>query len=210
MSDPIFSMAAACDICDAEGRIRTTAGGYQECLHQPEDAARVPVSFGRALVERAGHDSYWVTVLDVFVPGVPQPQGNHRVSRAGYTYEANPKLKPWRDAVALVARRAWHGRPPLDQPVAVDVFFAMPRPKRPKFNRPATKPDADKLQRAIGDALETAGVVANDSRIVMWRSSKVYAGNNQPAGARIQVRPAPDEAPHTTAESTPQPEGARP
>lgn len=149
-------------------------------------------------------------VLDVFVPGVPQPQGNHRVSRAGYTYEANPKLKPWRDAVALIARRAWLGRAPLDQPVAVDVFFAMPRPKRPKFPRPATKPDADKLQRAIGDALETAGVVANDSRIVMWRSSKVYAGGDQPAGARIIVRPAPDEDPQNTAESTPKPEGAHP
>lgn len=149
-------------------------------------------------------------VLDVFVPGVPQPQGNHRVSRAGYTYEANPKLKPWRDAVVLIARRAWLGRPPLDQPVAVDVFFAMPRPKRPKFDRPATKPDADKLQRAIGDALETAGVVANDSRIVMWRSSKVYAGGHQPAGARIILRTAPDEDPQPTAESTPQPKGAHP
>lgn len=148
-------------------------------------------------------------VLDVFVPGVPQPQGNHRVSRAGYTYEANPKLKPWRDAVALVARRAWLGRPPLDQPVAVDVFFAMPRPKRPKFDRPATKPDADKLQRAIGDALETAGVVANDSRIVLWRVAKVYPGSNQPTGARIILRPAPTEDPDP-AESTPTTGGPRP
>ena len=148
-------------------------------------------------------------VLDVFVPGVPQPQGNHRVSRAGYTYEANPKLKPWRDAVAIVARRAWLGRPPLDEPVAVDVHFVMPKPRRPKFDRPATKPDADKLQRAIGDALETAGVVANDSRIVMWRVVKVYAERNQPAGARIILRPAPTEA-YDPAESTPTPGGPRP
>lgn len=148
-------------------------------------------------------------VLDVFVPGVPQPQGNHRVSRAGYTYEANPKLKPWRDAVALVARRAWLGRPPLDEPVAVDVHFAMPKPKRPKFTRPATKPDADKLQRAIGDALETAGVVTNDSRIVLWRVAKVYAGSNQPTGARIILRTAPTEDPEP-AESTPTTGGPRP
>ena len=148
-------------------------------------------------------------VLDVFVPGVPQPQGNHRVSRAGYTYEANPKLKPWRDAVAIVARRAWLGRTPLDEPVAVDVHFAMPKPRRPKFDRPATKPDADKLQRAIGDALETAGVVANDSRIVLWRVAKVYAERNQPAGARIILRPAPTEA-YDPAESTPTTGGPRP
>lgn len=70
MTDPILSKAAACNICDAEGRIRTTAGGYQECLHQPEDAARVPVSFGRATVERTRHDSYRVTLFDLQFDGL--------------------------------------------------------------------------------------------------------------------------------------------
>ena len=70
MTDPILSMAAACNICDAEGRIRTTAGGYQECLHRPEDTARVPVPLGRAEVERTGHDSYRVTLFDVRFDGL--------------------------------------------------------------------------------------------------------------------------------------------
>lgn len=70
MTDPMLSKAAACTICDAEGRIRTTAGGYQECLHRPEDAARVPVPLGRATVECTGHDSYWVTLFDVQFDGL--------------------------------------------------------------------------------------------------------------------------------------------
>lgn len=70
MTEPNLSMAATCGICDDKGRIRTTAGGYQECLHQPEDAARVPVPLGRATVECTGHDSYRVTLYEVQFDGL--------------------------------------------------------------------------------------------------------------------------------------------
>lgn len=70
MTEPNLSMAATCGICDAEGRIRTTDGSYQECLHRPEDAARVPVPLGRATVECTGHDSYRVTLFDVRFDGL--------------------------------------------------------------------------------------------------------------------------------------------
>lgn len=70
MTEPNLSMAATCGICDDKGRIRTTAGGYQECLHQPEDAARVPVPLGRASVERTGHDLYRVTLYDLQFDGL--------------------------------------------------------------------------------------------------------------------------------------------
>jgi Holliday junction resolvase RusA-like endonuclease len=55
---------------------------------------------------------------------------------------------------------------------------------------PATKPDLDKLQRAVGDALCPStgpGVLREDSRIVKWLSpEKVYAGTRGP-GVEITV-----------------------
>ena len=130
-------------------------------------------------------------VIRFFAPGVPQGQGNHRVSRAGRVYETNSRLSAWRDTVANVARmaRLKHRAEPLDEPVEVAVVFRMPRPKRPKFDEPAVPPDLDKLQRALGDALTTSGVIADDSRIVRWHPEKRYADRDHPAGATVAVWP---------------------
>lgn len=127
--------------------------------------------------------------VTIFVPGTPQPQGNHRVGRAGHIYDSNPKLEGWRRAVTLVARRAWLPRKPLDEPACVAIEFKMPRPKRPRFTHPAVKPDLDKLERAIGDALEAAGVLKNDSRIVHVTKEKVYAAPGELPGATITIAP---------------------
>ena len=67
----------------------------------------------------------------------------------------------------------YHGEP-LDLPLEVTAVFYLPRPKRPKFWAPATTPDCDKLQRALGDALTSAGVIKDDSRIVTWHATKAW------------------------------------
>lgn len=109
----------------------------------------------------------------------------------GRVIHDNTDLKRWMRTIELVARRAWNmrqHREPIDAPVVVEAVFYMPRPKRPRWSRPATKPDCDKLQRAIGDGLEVAGVVKNDSRIVEWyRPRKYYADPQHPMGARVKV-----------------------
>ena len=116
----------------------------------------------------------------IFIPGTPIPQGSKSVNRrTGHMFEANPSLKAWRGAMTghLVAwTGTWFGAwEPYDGPLLVDVTFHMPRPKRPKYSLPAVKPDADKLCRALGDAMTTSGLITDDARITTWHARKRYS-----------------------------------
>ncbi len=126
-------------------------------------------------------------LLDCFIPGVPVPKGSMRHVGKGRMIHDNPDLARWMRTILLVAGRLHRGKDPIDAPVAVDVTFWMPPPKRPRWRVPATKPDGDKLARALGDGLERAGVLANDSRITDWHVRKRYADKTHPAGARVTV-----------------------
>lgn len=132
------------------------------------------------------------------VAGVPAPQGSKTRTRWGGIREDNPATKPWRSAVAWEATAAMHGTQPLTGPLELAVTFYFPRPKshygtgknadRLKDTAPtwcATKPDTDKLIRAIGDAI-TGIVCRDDSQIVRVTAWKLYG---TPA-AEITVRPA--------------------
>lgn len=114
----------------------------------------------------------------IFIPGIPVPQGSKSVTRTGVMFEANRHLKPWRETMSN-ALTAWTGTffgawEPFDGPLLVDVTFWMPRPKRPKYSLPAVKPDADKLCRALGDAMTTSGLIHDDARITTWHARKRY------------------------------------
>ena len=61
------------------------------------------------------------------------------------------------------------------------------RPKKPRFNVPATPGDLDKYLRAIGDGIEQAGILKNDARITHWTATKHYATNTNPPGAHITI-----------------------
>lgn len=121
------------------------------------------------------------------VPGAPVPQGSKSVSRSGHMYEANKKLRPWREKIIQVAKMAHKGEP-LDCPVEVVAYFCVPKPKRPKFNFPATPADLDKYERALGDALTQAGVIKDDARIVHWDAWKVFHPDGW-EGVQVTVRP---------------------
>jgi|SRR5215831_5274172 len=119
--------------------------------------------------------------IEFSVPGIPIPQG----SKNAWGGEDNPHTKSWRETVA----RAAHGvveDGPLLGPVGVSVVFVFPRPKGHyrtgryadwlKDSAPSWhtgRPDLDKLQRAIGDALSGI-VLRDDSQIAAWRVSKRY------------------------------------
>lgn len=120
--------------------------------------------------------------MNVRVMGVPQPQG----SKNPWGGEANKNTRPWRGHVSQVVGEAWGETPILLGPVRVEVTFAFPRPKShfrtgknahllrddaPRFKQ--GKPDADKLQRAIGDSL-TGVVMRDDAQIVQWGVLKIY------------------------------------
>ena len=101
----------------------------------------------------------------------------------------SPKTEPWRQTVGYAARRAMRGQAMLTGPLDLNLLFFLPRPKSAPVSRalPETKPDLDKLCRAIGDALE--GIVfVNDSRIVRLAALKLYATEENPVGASISVK----------------------
>lgn len=114
--------------------------------------------------------------VELTIPGTPATQGSKRHVGGGRLIEMDKRLPAWRATVNLIARRELgHGFDPLDGPLSVQAVFYLPKPKRPKFQQPATPGDLDKYQRALGDALTLAGVIVDDARIVHWDARKTYA-----------------------------------
>jgi Holliday junction resolvase RusA-like endonuclease len=124
-------------------------------------------------------------------PG-PKPQGSHAVvplrkgkQIVGHTVIEAAELKRWRKKLAGIASAAAarsHWEVP-EGAVIVQAIFIFPWPKgMTKAKRKSlagvvksTAPDTDKLQRAIGDSLESAGVIRNDSQIAAWwMPCKIY------------------------------------
>lgn len=140
-------------------------------------------------------------MIEFTVLGVPAPQGSKVANRFGGFREANPATGPWRAAVAWsasieVTRRGMAGLPLLDGPLHVTARFYFPRPKShyrtgkhagelrpdaPVFH--SSKPDADKLARALGDSLSGV-LIRDDARIAEWSIVKLYG---EPARAEIRV-----------------------
>ena len=128
-------------------------------------------------------------MISFFIRGEPAPQGSKTAfvrGRRAVLVETSKKLPAWRKQIEDTARREYAGEP-IDQPVKVTVDFFMPKPQKPRFEWPATAPDLDKLQRAIGDGLEKGGVLRNDSRIVHWEAHKFYADTPDDMGAHITI-----------------------
>lgn len=139
-------------------------------------------------------------MLTFHVPGKPVPQGSKRWLPNGAMIEANPNLRPWRQAVTLyaVSELRKHGiSEPLDEPVLLSCEFTFARPKahygtgknsgRLKPNAPLfmpSVPDVDKLVRAVQDALTDARVWRDDAQVVTLQANKRY---DEQAGATITV-----------------------
>lgn len=130
--------------------------------------------------------------LVFYAAGIPAPQGSKRHVGGGRMIESSKKVAPWREDVRnsaelAAAEQGWEAP---EGPVAVDVTFWLPRPKsHPKTRRtwPTTKPDVDKLLRSTCDALTSAGVIADDARIVDLDAHKRYV---HPAALRHDHEPA--------------------
>ncbi len=145
--------------------------------------------------------------LSFTVAGVSQPKGSTKAFRARRSNRIivtndNPKCKAWERAIAQVAalEMAHAGIRPCDGPMAIDVSFYLPRPLKYQTNKYApldvphvTKPDADKLARAVKDAL-TGVVWVDDSQVTLLIARKRYcAAGDSPHAAIVicqQERPA--------------------
>jgi len=140
-----------------------------------------------------------MSVLRFEVPGTPAPQGSKRHVGDGRMVESSKDLPAWRDSLTIAARQAAvKHRVLFDEPVCVEVTFRCPMPRsRKKAVRDAgigpksTAPDLDKLQRALGDALEAGGLLTNDAVIARWVAEKVEVTGW--TGAAIRITPLSKE-----------------
>ena len=125
--------------------------------------------------------------LTLWVDGIPKPQGSKSIGPNGHMYEANRGWKPWRDK--LISALTMEGKHLPDGPVLVSLVFYFPKPQKPKFGSvlQAVTPDVDKCSRTVLDALESSGVVPNDSRVSALSATKRYS--DEGPGVMIQARP---------------------
>ena len=113
------------------------------------------------------------------VLGRALPQGSKNAFKSGnrvVLVEASKGLKPWRSVVALEAklkRDEVQDQSLIEGPVAVELLFQFVPGKTVKRKEMTTKPDVDKLSRAILDAL-TGVVWKDDSQVVELRARKQY------------------------------------
>lgn len=132
----------------------------------------------------------------------PEPQGSSRgfpIQRQngeiGVSITSdNPKLKPFRHAIAQTAMLAVDTRPfarkHIPVRLAIDCYFQKPAsvPKKRLF--PVVKPDADKLARSIFDAL-TGIVFVDDAQVIDCRIRKHYGTPEriEISAAIVEVQP---------------------
>lgn len=134
-------------------------------------------------------------MITIVVRGQPAPQGSKCHVGNGVMIESSKYVRTWRQDVVAAAIAARNGAPPLDGPLRAKIVFTLPKPRSaPKRKRsyPDRKPDLSKLLRSTEDALVTAGVIADDARIVEFdRLAKVFPGEDRDAldtpGALIHV-----------------------
>ena len=124
------------------------------------------------------------------VLGSPIPQGSMKAftpkgwKRPILTSD-NKKTKPWRQDVGQICLAELHGSPAgRGVPMRVMIAFYFERPKSVKsLAEKTTKPDIDKLARAVLDAI-TGIAFEDDSQVTELFVTKSY-GN--PARAEITV-----------------------
>jgi crossover junction endodeoxyribonuclease RusA len=129
--------------------------------------------------------------FETFVPGRPAAQGSKRHVGGGRLVEQSKAVAPWRTLVSWHVAQKWT-EGPLDGPVRVVLMFVMPRPSSTskRLTPPAVKrPDIDKMQRAILDAL-TAICWVDDSQVVDIHATKRLAEVDETPGCRIMVERA--------------------
>lgn len=123
-----------------------------------------------------------MTGLRIIAHGTPASQGSKKGfirDKKVVLVEMDDELPAWRAAVKAAAKLAagpsWAA---LDCAVKISGEIRIRKPRTTKFrDHPAGPKDLDKMQRAIGDALESAGILTNDARIVHWNIRKVWATN---------------------------------
>jgi Holliday junction resolvase RusA-like endonuclease len=129
-----------------------------------------------------------------FIEGVAAPQGSKRHVGNGRMVEMSKKLPQWRATVEWATRAHMQkvgGLKPFES-ARVTLGFNIVRP-RAHFNakgeifqrfadvKPTTRPDLDKLTRAVFDGLVNGGILEDDARVHTMIVTKRYVTPYLPA-----------------------------
>lgn len=129
------------------------------------------------------------------VAGLPVPQGSKKLVNRNTAYahiiDNNDKvLTPWRALVAHEANLATAlGGGMFDKktPIRLVLTFVLPRPaSAPKRRFPITRPDLDKMVRAVKDSL-TKVAYWDDSQVVELHAVKRFPRGEPWYGVHISV-----------------------
>lgn len=127
--------------------------------------------------------------FSLFIPGIPASKGSYRPITGRSRTTGKPvtrlipmdrKERPWRDHVRDTILSHKHPTIPHNSYVTVETTFYLPRPKTippTKRKHPTVKPDIDKLQRALYDAITETHIWHDDCQITDVTSHKRYADN---------------------------------
>lgn len=129
-----------------------------------------------------------MSVVAFSVVGRPAPQGSKSYKGNNRFVEASKYLPAWRSAVVSAAKSVLPvGFVRFDQPVRLEVVFLVARPLKPKFGRPGTPPDLDKLVRGLCDSLTQAGVWVDDALVCELDAMKSFVEPGEESGAVVRV-----------------------
>jgi Holliday junction resolvase RusA-like endonuclease len=142
--------------------------------------------------------------------GTPQPQGSTRAfTPKGHTRPIitsdNARLKPWRQELAWVAvdamNKTHQQKAPRGVPISVSLAFYFEKPKSARKSAlwKTSRPDLDKLLRAVLDAL-TGIAYEDDSQVCFCTIEKAFSS---PTRVEILVRTI-EGVPKTPARRSPQ------
>jgi Holliday junction resolvase RusA-like endonuclease len=127
--------------------------------------------------------------------GCPGNSGGMKAKRPFVTEdtrsERGEKVAAWERTIR-VASRAVAPPVPLAGPVKATYNFYVPQPKsRAKEPFPAvTRNDADKLWRAVGDALQAkcgGYIIEDDKQIVRWGEGGVWWADERGPGVHVEI-----------------------
>lgn len=127
------------------------------------------------------------------VASIPQPKGSLRAFVANgrpILTSTTKGLKAWEAVVRSEAQR--HITTLLEDAVAVDLRFALPRPKslpKTRHSWPTRKPDIDKLARSVLDAL-TGVAWGDDAQVTTLHCQKRYCQPSEQPGVWVTLNPA--------------------
>lgn len=135
----------------------------------------------------------------VFIPGTPASKGSYRPITGRSRLTGKPvtrlipmdrKERPWRDHVRdTILTTRTTTTIPHNAAITVETTFYLPRPKTippHKRKHPTVKPDIDKLQRALYDAITETHIWHDDCQITDVISHKRYA-DDTPTGVFLTI-----------------------